>query len=124
MKLLIQSQTSTAALQIHFVVVIRVKEQLISQKYNQPIKSEHLNSISLHWRHDDHDGVSNHQPHGCLLNRLIGRRSKKTSKLRVTGRDRWIPAQKVSNAENVSIWWRQHVNIDCHAYNPGVFSNE
>ena len=26
-----------------------------------------------------------HQPHGCLLNRLFGRRSKKTSKLRVTG---------------------------------------
>ena len=39
----------------------------------------------LHWRHNDHDDVSNHQPHGCLLNRLSGRRSKKTSKLRVTG---------------------------------------
>ena len=33
----------------------------------------------------DHDGVSNHQPHGCLLNRLFRRRSKKTPKLRVTG---------------------------------------
>ena len=42
-------------------------------------------SNSLHWRHNDHDGVSNHQPHGCLLNRLFRRRSKKTSKLRVTG---------------------------------------
>ena len=31
------------------------------------------------------DGVSNHQPHGCLLNRVFMRRSKKTSKLRVTG---------------------------------------
>ena len=40
---------------------------------------------SLHWRHNDHDSVSNHQPHGCLLNRLFRRRSKKTSKLRVTG---------------------------------------
>ena len=40
---------------------------------------------SLHWRHNDHNGVSNHQPHGCLLNRLFGRRSKKTSKVRVTG---------------------------------------
>ena len=40
---------------------------------------------SLHWRHNDHDRVSNHQPHGCLLNRLFRRRSKKTSKLRVTG---------------------------------------
>ena len=40
---------------------------------------------SLQWRHNDHDGVSNHQPHGCLLNRLFRRRSKKTSKLCVTG---------------------------------------
>ena len=39
----------------------------------------------LHWRHNDHDGVSNQQPYGCLLNRLFGRKSKKTSKLRVTG---------------------------------------
>ena len=41
--------------------------------------------LTLRWRHNDHDGVSNHQPHGCLLNRLFRRRSKKTSKLRVTG---------------------------------------
>ena len=40
---------------------------------------------TLHWRHNAHDGVSNHQPHGCLLNRLFTRRSKKTSKLRATG---------------------------------------
>ena len=39
----------------------------------------------LRWRHNDHDSVSNHQPHGCLLNRLFRHRSKKTSKLRVTG---------------------------------------
>ena len=44
---------------------------------------------SLHWRHNGHDGVSNHQPHGCLLNRLFRRRSKKTSKLRVTGLCAW-----------------------------------
>ena len=42
-------------------------------------------SFSLHSRHYDHNGVSNQQPHGCLLNRLFGRRSTKTSKLRVTG---------------------------------------
>ena len=41
--------------------------------------------MSLHWRHNDNDGVSSHQPHGCLLNRLFRRRWKKTSKLRVTG---------------------------------------
>ena len=41
--------------------------------------------ISLRCRHNDQDGVSNHQPHGCLLNRLFRGRSNKTSKLRVTG---------------------------------------
>ena len=43
------------------------------------------NTNPLHWRHYDHDGASNHQPHGCLLNRFFRCRSKKTSKLRVTG---------------------------------------
>ena len=41
--------------------------------------------LTLQWRHNDHDGVSNHQPHGCLPNRLFRRRSKKTSKLHATG---------------------------------------
>ena len=41
--------------------------------------------LTLQWRHNEHDGVSNHQPGDCLLNRLFRRRSKKTSKLRVTG---------------------------------------
>ena len=39
----------------------------------------------LQWRHNGHDSISNHQPHDCLLNPLFRRRSKKTSKLRVTG---------------------------------------
>ena len=42
-------------------------------------------NMPLQWRHNEHDGVSNHQLHDCLLNRLFRRRSKKTSKLRVTG---------------------------------------
>ena len=41
--------------------------------------------FAFYWRHNDHGGVSNHQPHDCLLNGLFRRRSKKTSKLRVTG---------------------------------------
>ena len=45
-----------------------------------------LQKQSLHWSHNDDDGVSNHQPQDCLLNRLFRHRSKKTSKLRVTGR--------------------------------------
>ena len=70
---------------------------------------------SLRWRHNGHDSVSNHQPHDCILNRLFGRRSKKTWKLRVTGLcvanspgTGEFPAQMASNAENVSIWWRHH----------------
>ena len=42
-------------------------------------------TFTLQWRHNGRDGVSNHQPHQCLPNRLFGRKSKKTSKLRVTG---------------------------------------
>ena len=71
--------------------------------------------ITLHWRHNGCDSISNHQPHNYLLNRSCGRRSKKTSKLRVTGLCTGyspvtgeVPAQRASNAENVSIWWRHH----------------
>ena len=45
----------------------------------------HNGSPTLQWRHNGQDGVLNHQTHDCLLNRLFRRRSKKTSKLRVTG---------------------------------------
>ena len=51
-----------------------------------------------------------------VLNRLFRRRSKKTSKLPVTGLCAGnspgtgeFPAQMASNAENVSIWWRHDV---------------
>ena len=78
--------------------------------------------ITLHWRHNDRDGVSNRQPHDCLLNCLFRRRSKKTSKLRVTDLCAGnspvtgeFPAQKASNAENVFIWWRHHAShISCY----------
>ena len=43
------------------------------------------NKETIHWRHNGRDCVSNHQPHDCLLNRLFGRKSKKISKLCVTG---------------------------------------
>ena len=72
-------------------------------------------SNTLRWRHNVRDSDSNHQPHGCLLNRLFRRRSRKTSKLRVTGlcvgNSPWtgeFPAQMSSYVENVSIWWRHH----------------
>ena len=73
---------------------------------------------TLQWSHNGRDGVSDYQPHDCLLNRLFRGRSKKTSKLRVTGLCAGnspgtgeFPAQMASNAKNVSIWWRHHVDF-------------
>ena len=70
---------------------------------------------TLLWRHNGPTGVSNHQPRDCLLNRLFRYRTKKTSKLRLTGLCEGnspvtgeFPAQRASIAENVSTWWRHH----------------
>ena len=71
--------------------------------------------MALQWRHNGCDIISNHQPRECLLSCLIRRRSKKTSKLRVTGlcagnspETGDFPAQRASKKENVFIWWRRH----------------
>ena len=65
----------------------------------------------LQRRHDKRERVSNHRRLNCSLNRLFRRRSNEASKLRVTGLCEGnspvtgeFPAQKVSNAETVSIW--------------------
>ena len=67
----------------------------------------------LQWRHNERYGVSNHQPRDCLLNRLFRRRSKKTSKLRVTGAGNSpvqanSPHKGLITRKNISIWWRHH----------------
>ena len=74
-----------------------------------------MKKFSLHWHYNGRDSVSNHLPQDCLLNRLYRRRSKKLSKLRVSGlfagnspETGEFPAQIASNAECVSIWWRHH----------------
>ena len=100
----------------------------------EPMASSHKGAVTLHWRHNDHDGVSNHQPHGCLLNRLFRPRSKKTSKLCVTGLcagnsrgpvnspHKWPVTRKmfpsddvIMNTESVSISWHhclhQHIIV-------------
>ena len=56
------------------------------QKFESTNIPQRANNIeTLLWRHNGHDSVSNHKPHDCLLHRLFRRRSKKTSKPRVTG---------------------------------------
>ena len=71
--------------------------------------------LALQWRHNEGDGISNHRRFHCLLNCWFRRRSKKTSKPRVTGLCEGnssvtgeFPAQKGSNAENTSNWWHHH----------------
>ena len=71
--------------------------------------------MTIRWRHNECDGISNHQAHNCLLKCLFRCRSKETLKLRVTGLCAGnspvtgeFPTQRGSNAENVSIWWRHH----------------
>ena len=75
---------------IHMKILFKVYRHQTTQKHNQA-QTLFMEWIifklidSLRWRHNDNGGVSNHQPHYCLLNRLFRHRSKKTSKLRVTG---------------------------------------
>ena len=75
-------------------------------------------AIPLRWCHNERDGVSNHQHHDCSFNCLFKAHIKETSKLRVTGLCAGnspvtgeFPAQRASNAENVSIWWRHHTLV-------------
>ena len=73
---------------------------------------------TLFWRHNRRDGVSNHKPHHCLVNRLFRYRSKETSKLRDTGLcarnspvTGEVPSQIDSNAYNASIWYDNVIMI-------------
>ena len=96
---------------LNFRYSLILRKQFFVQHYRQ------TGLISLRWCHNGRDSVSNHQPQDCLLNRLFRRRSKKTSKLRITGLCAGnspgtgeFPAQMASYAEIVCIRWRHHVH--------------
>ena len=84
--------------------------------FSLEITTNHMVTIwgswqSLQWRHNEHNGKLNHRRLDGLHNRF--RRRSKKAKLRVTGLCEGnspvtgeFPSQRVSNAENVSIWWR------------------
>ena len=68
-------------------------------------------TCALQWRHNERHGVSNHWRLIGLLNWLVGRRTKKTFKRRVSGLCEGnspgtgeFPAQRASNADNASIY--------------------
>ena len=83
--------------------------------------------MPLEWRHNERNGVSNHQPYNCLLDRFSRHRSKKTSKLRVTGLCAGnspvtgeYPAQGANNAgmfpfDDVIMW-----NVRCQNLTPSA----
>ena len=60
-----------------------------------------LMQVSLQWRHNECDDISNHQPYHCLLNRLFKAQIKENIKAprhwplwgEFTG-DRWIPLSR------------------------------
>ena len=90
-------------------------QSMVSYVIVYPGSSYTISYITLQWRHNGRDSVSNHQPHHSLLNGLFRRKSKKTSTLRVTGlcagnspETGEFPAQMASNAENVFILCRYH----------------
>ena len=78
--------------------------------------------IPLKWRHDACVGVSTTSLTIVYSTADPRRRSKKTSKLRVSGLcvgD--FPAQRASDAENVYIWWRHHGSWLTSVSNPVQF---
>ena len=106
----------------HWLKVLRQHQIAMATWYSHTVET-HYNTItslfmlfvSLQWCHNERHGVSNHGRIHYLLNRFFGFRSKKTPKRCVTGlcggnspMTGEFPAQRASNAENASIWWRHH----------------
>ena len=96
------------------------------------LPSEKTPYHNISWYHSitvtsyGHHGVSNHRRLRCLFNHLSRGTWKKTSKLCVTGLcegtppvNGGFPAQRASDAENVSIWWCHH-----EISNPGHMVSE
>ena len=90
------------------------------------IDMKHKNThiiYSLQWRHDGHDGVSNHQPHYCLLNNLFRSRWKKNQSsaslafLRIIHRwpvdspHKWPVTRKMFPFDDVIMWYGINVPV-------------
>ena len=101
---------------------IRIQFKFKSNFFNcinrEFLSTTSLPKRSLQWRHNERDGISNHRRLHCWFNCWFRCRSEKTSKHRGNGLCEGnspmageFPAQRASNAENVSIWWRHYVLI-------------
>ena len=83
----LQSSTSRASYGVSFVFCINLILQLGDCSVGTYVFI--VCGIPLHWHHYERDGISNHRRLNCLFNCLLRRRSKKTSKIRVTGLYEW-----------------------------------
>ena len=102
--------SSDVFIRCSYYVMVRGITVILSSNMAIGIDTWSSRPVTLQWRYNERDGVSNHQPHECLLNRLFRRRSKKTSKLRVTGLcavNSPVTSEPVTR-QNFSIWWLHH----------------
>ena len=117
----------------------RVSIIFVLQLVNKPKATTHLEILGfccvcwgfvqtdypLQWRHNESDGVSNHQPRDCLLNRLFKAQIKENIKAPrhwpLCGEvidDRWIPRTKgqergrclhlMTSSWSINNWWHNH----------------
>ena len=70
---------------------------------------------SVQWRHNERDGVSNHQHHDCLLNHLfkgqIKKKHQSSASLTFVRRFHWWPMNSPHKGpeRGKCFWWRHHV---------------
>ena len=62
-----------------------LKVQLTDSQHSSLFSANPSLDLSLRWRHNERDGVSDDQPHDCLFNRFIQAQIKET----------WNPASMV-----------------------------
>ena len=82
--------------------------------------------VSLQWRHNERDCISNQRRLDCSLNCFFRGRSKKASKLCFTGLCHRSPVNSPNKGPVTrKIWWRHHVmlsvNQDTYLYQGGLY---
>ena len=92
---------------------------------------EEKNLRALQWRHNEHDGVSNHQPHDCLLNLHSGPNQRKhqssASLAFVREIHRWPVnphkrpvTRKMFSFDDVTMWMELSLVNNCTIKIPGI----
>ena len=140
--LVCEAKTVTNTHKLYCIVKWRGIDPRIIKLLNSQCNSTYREQVkrALQWRHNGRNGVSNHQPHDCLLNRLFRRRSKKPSKLRVTGLcagnspgpvnspHKWPVTRKMSPFDDVIMvlsWnWQPFIVFNSHTSQGTSFVND